>query len=104
MNRERLMADADTVYIIDDDTALRTAYSMELRKLGYIVETASDGVEGQKLVKEAKPALILLDMLMPNLDGMSFLRELRADKANDAIKVVVTSNFEATPDSQDLNV
>jgi two-component system chemotaxis response regulator CheY len=92
------------IYVIDDDTALRTAYAAGLHKLGYEVETGVDGLEAQKLVAKAKPNLILLDMLMPNLDGIGFLKELRSDPANGAIKVVVVSNFESMPEASELDI
>lgn len=92
------------VYVIDDDTVVRTAYAAALHKLGYNVETGSDGIEAQKLVAQAKPALILLDMLMPNLDGIGFLKEFRQDEANAEVRVVVVSNFESMPEATELGV
>jgi two-component system alkaline phosphatase synthesis response regulator PhoP len=92
------------VYVIDDDTVARTAYAAALHKLGYQVETGSDGLEAQQLVAKARPALILLDMLMPNLDGIGFLKEFRRDEANAAVKVVVVSNFESMPEAAELGV
>ena len=71
---------------------------------GYEVETASDGLEAQLLVKKRKPDAIVLDMLMPNLDGIGFLKALRADKDNDDITVIVVSNFESMPEATNLNV
>lgn len=96
------MKEPATIYVIDDDTALRTAYTAALSGMGYNVKSADDGIEGQKLLAQAKPALIVLDMLMPNLDGMSFLKQLRSDHDNDAIKIVVVSNFEAMSEAIDL--
>lgn len=99
------MAGATTVYVVDDDTGLRTAYAAALSRMGYQVETASDGVEAQKLIAaKGKPTAILLDMLMPNLDGIGFLKELRSDPANQDIKVVVASNFESMPEASELGV
>ena len=98
------MTKTQTVYVIDDDIALRTAYTAAISGLGYQVEAANDGLEGLKLVKNSRPSLIVLDMLMPNLDGISFLKELRSDSANDGIKVIVVTNFEAMPEATDLGV
>lgn len=92
------------VYVIDDDTALRTAYTASIHSLGHDVEAGSDGLEAQALVAKKQPDLILLDMLMPNMDGLTFLKELRQDQANQAIKVVVVSNFETMPEISDLAV
>ncbi len=98
------MTQPKTVYVLDDDTALRTAYAAALSRLGYDVQTGSDGLKGQELMKVKRPDLILLDMLMPNLDGVGFLKSLRADAANDGVTVVVVSNFESMPDTKDLDV
>lgn len=92
------------VYVVDDDTGLRTAYAAALSKLGHEVETGADGVEGQKMLAKAKPDLLLLDMLMPNLDGIGLLREMRSDPSNKEIKVVVVSNFESMPEAAELGV
>ncbi|HSX41635.1 MAG TPA: response regulator [Candidatus Saccharimonadales bacterium] len=92
------------VYVVDDDTGLRTAYSAALSKLGHEVETASDGLEGQKLLAKGAPDLLLLDMLMPNLDGIGLLREIRSDDKNKDLKVVVVSNFESMPEASELGV
>lgn len=98
------MTEAQTVYIIDDDTALRTAYAAALSKLGYKTDIGVDGLEGLELLKKGQPALILLDMLMPNLDGIGFLKKLRSDEANNDIPVVVVSNFESMPEADQLGV
>lgn len=95
---------ANKVYVIDDDTALRTAYAAALSKLGHEVSTATDGLEGLELMKKGKPDIILVDMLMPNLDGIGFLKELRGDEGNKDVKVVIASNFEPQDEAKDLGV
>lgn len=92
------------VYVIDDDTALRTAYASALHRLGIQVETGVDGLEAKEMVQKALPDLIVLDMLMPNLDGMGFLHYLREHKKYDQVQVVVASNFPIMPDLSGLNV
>jgi CheY-like chemotaxis protein len=95
---------AKKVFVIDDDTALRTAYAAAISKLGYDVKTAADGAEAVGMVKSDAPDLILLDLLMPNLDGVGFLKQLRSDPQNDQVKVVIASNFESTPEAENLGV
>jgi CheY-like chemotaxis protein len=92
------------VYVIDDDTALRTAYAAAVHTLGHEVETGSDGLEAKALVAKKAPDLILLDMLMPNMDGLTFLAELRQNAAFAPVKVVIVSNFETMPEISDLQV
>ncbi|HUC87076.1 MAG TPA: response regulator, partial [Candidatus Saccharimonadales bacterium] len=98
------MADPKTIHVIDDDTALRTAYAAALNRLGYHTQTAADGLKGEALLAAGQPDLVLLDMLMPHLDGVGFLKGLRADPANAGVKVVVVSNFESMPESEALGV
>lgn len=99
------MTAAAMIYVIDDDTALRTAYGVALNRLGYQVELAADGNEGLALMKtKGKPALIVLDLFMPKLDGFGFLKQLRGNPENQDIKVVIVSNFELMPEVSRLGV
>jgi two-component system chemotaxis response regulator CheY len=93
-----------TIYVIDDDTALRTAYAAALSAMGYSVKMAADGVEGQALMAVAVPDLIILDMLMPNLDGQGFLEALHSNPDHQNIKVVIVSSFEMAPELGGLGV
>lgn len=97
-------AHASTIYVVEDDTALRTAYAAALTGLGHQVKTASDGQEGRRLMEEGVPDLIVLDMVMPNMDGAEFLEALRADAATKDVKVVVVSSFELMPAMEKLGV
>lgn len=62
------------VLIIEDNETLNEAYKLILEKDGHEVSTAFNGEEGLEKLKEVKPDLILLDMLMPKMDGLEFLR------------------------------
>lgn len=64
---------------IDDDRLLLTFGKEALERLGYRVLTASDGVSGIDTAKQEEPDLIILDVLMPNMDGYETCRRLRAD-------------------------
>ena len=95
---------AKRICVIDDDMGLRTAYAAALSRMGYEVDTATDGAEGQAKISEKKPDAILLDMLMPNMDGETFIKQLRSDPSNQDIIVIVASNFESMPDLNDPNL
>lgn len=92
------------VFVVDDDTVLRMAYATAMHKLGFQVETFPDGLEAQQGLKKVKPDLIVLDMLMPNLDGLGFLKELRRNEEQKDIKVIVVSNFESMPEAADYDI
>ena len=66
------------ILIVDDDPAVRRTLAQVLAMYGFAVQTAGDGVEALAQVADHEPALVLLDMRMPLLDGWGFARELRA--------------------------
>ncbi len=79
------------VLIIDDSAVYRRAFSMALVEKGFSTVTAASGEEGIKMAQNEMPDLILLDMMMPRLDGMMFLRLLRGSPQTKAIPVIVMS-------------
>lgn len=82
------------VLIVEDEKALNDAYKLILNKHGYKTYTAGDGQEALELVKEDMPDVILLDMKMPKMNGLEFLREMgRLDKPFEPI-VIIFSNFD----------
>jgi len=66
------------ILIVDDEPDIVEFISYNLKHKGYLIATARDGVEAIRKAKEFKPDLILLDIMMPNKDGMETLKELRA--------------------------
>lgn len=66
------------ILIIDDEPAVREAYASKLRSHGYDVISASDGKEGLRLFTIEQPDLIVLDMVMPEIDGLTVLRHVRS--------------------------
>jgi adenylate cyclase len=81
------------VLVVEDEEILLTGLKEELETGGYVVEGAGDGVEGLEKVKTFKPQLILLDLLMPKMDGMEMLQKLKADSASRDIPVVILTNL-----------
>ena len=65
------------ILVVDDDSDVRDALIMILESTGYKVITASDGLEGLACLKAEKPDLMILDLMMPKLDGFGVLKELR---------------------------
>lgn len=80
------------VLVIEDDDILRQAYITKLQMEGFSVDSASNGREGLKKAQANPPDIILLDMLMPNMDGLEFLKEYDLKKKHSKVKVVVFSN------------
>ena len=67
-----------TILIVEDDVNIRELLSLYLGQEGYVIETAQDGAEGLRAFKRCHPDLVLLDVMMPVMDGSQMLRELRA--------------------------
>ena len=85
------MPDAKTILVVDDEAQLALAVKIRLQSTGYTVYTATDGRQALELVAEHQPDLIILDILMPIMDGYSFLRELNKRFGRGAFPVVVCS-------------
>ncbi|MBM4145330.1 MAG: response regulator [Nitrospira sp.] len=65
------------ILVVDDDPEIREAISLILEANGYKVVTAQDGIDGLNTLKEGKPDLMILDLLMPRLDGFGVCKELK---------------------------
>ena len=80
---------ASTILIIDDDPSVREVLTRTLQKEGYVVCSAGTGDEGLELARKIEPTVIILDVMMPQKDGWSLLRELKDDPRLKAIPVVM---------------
>jgi signal transduction histidine kinase len=80
-----------TVVVIDDDRRSIDLLTVYLEAAGLRVVSASDGRRGVELIRALKPAIVVLDILLPGLDGWQVLESLKADPATAAIPVVVVS-------------
>jgi DNA-binding response OmpR family regulator len=89
------------ILIIEDDAALLTAYTTVLRAEQFTTHVAIDGVEGLAIARRIKPDIILLDMLMPNLNGLEFLREFDVKRKYPNTKVIMFSNMSVPSDVHD---
>lgn len=78
-----------TVLVIEDEVDLREALKTALGYEGFTVFAAEDGEEGVATALREKPDVILLDMVMPKMDGVSVLKVLRADPWGKGAKVIV---------------
>ncbi len=87
------------ILIIDDDTTFQKTIADALKPLHYEVISALDGAEGLKITLAKKPDLILLDIKMPRLGGIDFLKQLQKEsRGTQPIPVLVTSNLSSAED------
>jgi len=84
---------AKTILIIEDDKFLRELIAQKLSKEDYEFSEAIDGEEGMSKVKEEKPDLILLDLILPGIDGFEVLSQIKKDPALSPIPVIILSNL-----------
>ena len=91
---------ATRVLVIEDDRFLRRVHEAGLRQQGFTVLTAVDGEDGLNVARTQRPDVILMDLVMPKLQGFELLRLLKADAATDAIPVVVLSSLSGDGDVQ----
>jgi CheY-like chemotaxis protein len=83
-----------TILIVEDEQSLNEAYQMILRKAGYRVQVAFDGNEALEILAMEEPDLILLDLRMPRMDGIEFLRNYDLRREHPDVKVIVFSNYD----------
>jgi len=83
---------AHTILVVDDEPAVTDLLAYNLRKAHYKVLVASDGRQALKLAREASPDLILLDLMLPEVDGLDVCRELR--KTSDVPIIMITARGE----------
>ena len=88
---EGLHGTGELVLVIDDEASQRDLMTRFLQRQGFTVRTASDGQRGLDLAKSLLPHIVLLDVMMPGMDGWSVLRALKADPATSAIPVIMVS-------------
>jgi len=79
------------VLVVDDDPSIQRLVSLTFEMEGWQVEIAEDGVAGLKAAKDVAPDAILLDVMMPKMDGLAVAAELKADPATASIPVVLLS-------------
>lgn len=84
---------AKKILIIEDDRFLRELISRKLSDDGFDAVGAADGEEGIKKVKEEKPDLILLDLILPSIDGFEVLSRIKKDESVKSIPVIILSNL-----------
>ncbi len=88
------------ILLIEDESAIADMYAIKFRKAGYIITVARDGAEGLRRAQETPPDLILLDIIMPRMDGFAVLAGLKQHSATSAIPVVLLTNLGQEEDIQ----
>jgi CheY-like chemotaxis protein len=88
-----------TILLVDDHDDIRDLISRQLEKRGYAIATASNGLEAVLAVAQSPPALILMDVNMPELDGIEATMQIRAANSEHRIPVIALTAY-ALPGDQ----
>lgn len=79
----------NTVLVVEDEEHIRTVIEYNLRRQGFDVYTAENGLDGLDLVRRVRPDVVLLDWMMPEMDGLEVLAELKRDPITEDIPVLM---------------
>lgn len=103
-----MMASMSTkIAIVEDDQAISAMYRMKFEAEGFTVETAANGKLGLQLAEEMRPDIILLDLMMPEMNGDEMLEKMRKTSWGKTIKVVILTNSgeeQAPPELKSLGI
>ena len=81
------------ILLIEDEEMLASMYETKFQNEGYQIQKALDGETGLKLAQEKRPDLILLDIIMPKLDGFSVLKKIKEDPKLKDVPVILLTNL-----------
>lgn len=88
-----------SILLVEDDQAIQEAYKTVLEMEGFEVVTANDGEQALEETKKQEPEVILMDMLMPRMDGLSFLKAYDQPNKHPNVKIICFSNM-SIPESK----
>lgn len=88
------------ILIVEDDPLMSRMYQKIFTFEGYDVEMAGDGQEGLEKVKTLKPTIVLLDVMMPKMNGLQVLEKLKLDPDTKSIPVVMLTNLAGQQDAE----
>jgi len=88
------------VLIVEDDPFIADVYVLKLESEGYSVDTAEDGLKGLAALKRKKFDVVLLDILMPNMDGFKVLEQIKKNPSVSRIPVIILTNLSQKKDIQ----
>lgn len=91
-----------TILIMDDDLAMQTVLEIALREAGYQVVLANDGQEGIEKLRTLKPALVISDIMMPQMDGVETFQRIKEQLQDGGIPIFIMTALNRKPWFADL--
>lgn len=93
---------AQTILVIDDDSIVARFLTFRLAKKGYVVQHIDNGIDGLEAIANLKPDLVILDMMMPGLDGREVVEQVIEHKVLNPARIIMLSGKEDTGDVEAL--
>jgi two-component system phosphate regulon response regulator PhoB len=91
MNRMNSESDKSSIIVIEDEADIREVLVYNLKRQGYAVSGCGDGLTGLALIEEKRPGLVLLDLMLPGLDGLEICRRLKGGAATAMIPIIMVT-------------
>lgn len=91
-----------TILVVEDDRAISNSFKFALEQEGYVAVIASNGEESIAAAQKSSPSLILLDLIMPKVDGFDVLKMLRKDEIMKDTPIIVFSNLSQETDREEV--
>ena len=91
---------AKKILIVEDDSMISSMYKIKLEQAGFEVFVADDGARGLEMAVEKKPDIILLDVILPQMDGFSLLQELKINKHFKDTPIIMLTNLGTSEDKE----
>lgn len=88
----------ERILVVDDEPDIVALVTYHLAKAGYRISTASNGADALRMARQDRPALIVLDLMLPGMSGMEALQQLRADESGQDIAVLLLTARREEPD------
>lgn len=90
------MLGEQNILVVDDEPSVVEVVSLYLRREGYVVHTANDGKQALDSISEHRPSLVVLDLMLPKIDGMEIMRRLRDDRGDTIPVIMLTARGQET--------
>ena len=84
------------ILVVDDEASVVEVVSLYLKREGYTVAVARDGLEALRQIESRKPTLVVLDLMLPHVDGLEIIRRLRNDKGSSVPVIMLTARSQET--------
>ena len=88
------------ILIVEDDKMISSMYETKLKQEGFAIFTAADGQQGLEMAIKEKPDIVLLDIILPAMDGFAVLQELRLNPGTKNIPIIMLTNLGTSEDKE----